>query len=167
MSSLPCYRAAARNILRQHYRQAAIFPTTRGAFSRSFAICRHHDAALRSKKDSIRLHIRSLEESRRKITSTAVLRHGHIEPPKPGEELHVTFIDKDGDTHEFEVSEGDNLLDIAQANDLEMEGMEYRVNWPSALSHCDRCMRRVMRVFDLPRNCTRRRDVRQDTRGRR
>lgn len=51
-----------------------------------------------------------------------MLRHGHIDPPKPGEELHVTFIDKDGDRHEFEVSKGDNLLDIAQANDLEMEG---------------------------------------------
>lgn len=36
--------------------------------------------------------------------------------------LHVTFIDKDGDEHKFEVSEGDNLLDIAQANELEMEG---------------------------------------------
>ncbi|EXJ92249.1 ferredoxin, 2Fe-2S [Capronia epimyces CBS 606.96] len=36
--------------------------------------------------------------------------------------LHVTFIDKDGDRHTFEVSKGDNLLDIAQANDLEMEG---------------------------------------------
>jgi len=36
--------------------------------------------------------------------------------------LHVTFIDKDGQEHKFEVSKGDNLLDIAQANDLEMEG---------------------------------------------
>lgn len=43
--------------------------------------------------------------------------------------LHVTFIDKDGDRHEFEVSKGDNLLDIAQANDLEMEGKLY-------FSHC-------------------------------
>lgn len=34
----------------------------------------------------------------------------------------VTFIDKDGDKHTFEVADGDNLLDIAQANDLEMEG---------------------------------------------
>lgn len=41
--------------------------------------------------------------------------------------LHVTFIDKDGDEHTFEVSEGDNLLDIAQANDLEMEGMQ--IHW--------------------------------------
>ncbi|KAH0840502.1 glucan endo-1,3-alpha-glucosidase agn1 [Fonsecaea pedrosoi] len=35
--------------------------------------------------------------------------------------LKVTFIDKEGDEHTFEVAEGDNLLDIAQANDLEME----------------------------------------------
>jgi hypothetical protein len=38
--------------------------------------------------------------------------------------LHVSFIDKDGQKHDFEVAEGDNLLDIAQANDLEMEGSD-------------------------------------------
>ncbi|KAL8998906.1 MAG: hypothetical protein Q9169_002125 [Polycauliona sp. 2 TL-2023] len=36
--------------------------------------------------------------------------------------LHVTFIDKEGDEHSFEVSAGDNLMDIAQSEDLEMEG---------------------------------------------
>lgn len=36
--------------------------------------------------------------------------------------INVTFIDKDGEKIDFQVSEGDNLLDIAQANDLEMEG---------------------------------------------
>jgi ferredoxin len=36
--------------------------------------------------------------------------------------LYVTFIEKDGTENKFAVSEGDNLLDIAQANDLEMEG---------------------------------------------
>ncbi|KAL9598661.1 MAG: hypothetical protein Q9219_004330 [cf. Caloplaca sp. 3 TL-2023] len=35
--------------------------------------------------------------------------------------LHVTFIDKEGAEHTFEVSAGDNLMDIAQAEDLEME----------------------------------------------
>ncbi|GAM83965.1 hypothetical protein ANO11243_019550 [Dothideomycetidae sp. 11243] len=35
---------------------------------------------------------------------------------------HVTFIDKSGQSTTFEVSDGSNLLDIAQANDLEMEG---------------------------------------------
>jgi hypothetical protein len=36
--------------------------------------------------------------------------------------LHVTFIDKDGDEYKIAVSKGDNLLDVAQANDIEMEG---------------------------------------------
>lgn len=36
--------------------------------------------------------------------------------------LKVTFITKEGESLTFEVSEGDNLLDIAQDNDLEMEG---------------------------------------------
>ncbi|KAL9607899.1 MAG: hypothetical protein Q9167_007237 [Letrouitia subvulpina] len=54
--------------------------------------------------------------------TSPVTSHGHITPPKPGEELHVTFVDKDGGEHTFEVSEGDNLMDIAQAEDLEMEG---------------------------------------------
>ena len=35
----------------------------------------------------------------------------------------MTFIDKDGLEVKLQVAEGDNLLDIAQANDLEMEGM--------------------------------------------
>jgi ferredoxin-2, mitochondrial len=45
--------------------------------------------------------------------------------------LHVTFIDKDGESHTFEVSKGDNLLDIAQANDLEMEGIHSPTRPPS------------------------------------
>lgn len=48
--------------------------------------------------------------------------HGHIHKPKPGEELKITFITKDGAQHTFEVAEGDNLLDIAQAYNLDMEG---------------------------------------------
>ncbi|KAK0652351.1 electron transfer protein, partial [Cercophora newfieldiana] len=48
--------------------------------------------------------------------------HGHVDPPKPGEELYVTFIDKEGLETKIAVNEGDNLLDIAQAHDLEMEG---------------------------------------------
>lgn len=34
----------------------------------------------------------------------------------------MTFIDKDGTEVKLAVCEGDNLLDIAQAHDLEMEG---------------------------------------------
>lgn len=34
----------------------------------------------------------------------------------------MTFVDKENREHKIAVSKGDNLLDIAQANDLEMEG---------------------------------------------
>ena len=37
--------------------------------------------------------------------------------------VHVTFIDKEGLESTFAVAEGDNLLDIAQSEDIEMEGM--------------------------------------------
>lgn len=43
----------------------------------------------------------------------------------------VTFIDKEGDSHTFEVADGANLLDIAQANDLEMEGTSF----PTPICH--------------------------------
>jgi len=59
---------------------------------------------------------------RRHFSSTPVARHGHLDPPKPGEERKITFIDKDGQASTFEVADGDNLLDIALANDIEMEG---------------------------------------------
>ncbi|KAF9885635.1 hypothetical protein FE257_012726 [Aspergillus nanangensis] len=59
---------------------------------------------------------------RRSFSVTAGVQHGHITPPKPGEEINISFIDKDGEKYDFKVAEGDNLLDIAQANDLEMEG---------------------------------------------
>ena len=42
--------------------------------------------------------------------------------PNPGEELHITFITKDGKQLTYEVAEGDNILDIAQAHNLDMEG---------------------------------------------
>lgn len=58
----------------------------------------------------------------RNLHSSARLWHGHLHKPNPGEELHITFISKDGLQHTFEVAEGDNLLDIAQAHNLDMEG---------------------------------------------
>jgi len=84
--------------------------------------CRRHQAELETKKDHIRQYIRALKLGRRRFSTSPASRHGHLDPPKPGEELHVTFIDKDGEKYTFEVAKGDNLLDIAQANDIEMEG---------------------------------------------
>ncbi|KAJ4863813.1 hypothetical protein T069G_00343 [Trichoderma breve] len=76
---------------------------------------------LRSAPTSRALQSLQLSPSRRAFSTTPQRRHGHVTPPKPGEELWVTFIDKEGEEHKFAVSAGDNLLDIAQANDLEME----------------------------------------------
>ncbi|KAK9494106.1 2Fe-2S ferredoxin-type domain-containing protein [Lipomyces doorenjongii] len=58
----------------------------------------------------------------RLFSRTVVRRHGHIHDPKPGEEIHVTFITREGDQVHIDAAEGDNLLDIAQAQDLDMEG---------------------------------------------
>lgn len=58
----------------------------------------------------------------RRLHQSVSLRHGHLHTPKPGEELHITFITKDGEQHTFEVAEGDNILDIAQHYNLDMEG---------------------------------------------
>lgn len=69
-----------------------------------------------------RLPLSRTHDISRPFTTTPTRQHGDLTPPKPGEERKVTFIDKEGHEHTFVVSDGDNLLDIAQANDLEMEG---------------------------------------------
>ncbi|KAI9892209.1 MAG: mitochondrial matrix iron-sulfur protein [Vezdaea aestivalis] len=56
------------------------------------------------------------------MSVSAPVFHGQLTPPKPGEEINISFIDKEGIEHQFAVGKGDNLLDIAQENDLEMEG---------------------------------------------
>ncbi|KAI2608105.1 ferredoxin [Hypoxylon fragiforme] len=83
----------------------------------AFSIC----TRLRPNAPLIR-HTRASATLLRQFSTTPIHQHGHIHPPKPGEELYVTFIDKEGREHKIAVSKGDNLLDIAQAHDLEMEG---------------------------------------------
>lgn len=56
------------------------------------------------------------------LHTSPILNHGHLHKPNPGEELHITFITKDGNQYTYEVAEGDNILDIAQAHNLDMEG---------------------------------------------
>ncbi|KAL6929485.1 mitochondrial matrix iron-sulfur protein [Hanseniaspora valbyensis] len=56
------------------------------------------------------------------FTTTTLLNHGHLHPPKKGEELYITFVLKDGSQKKYAVSEGDSVLDIAQGNNLDMEG---------------------------------------------
>lgn len=58
--------------------------------------------------------------------------HASYKKSTDGNRLYVTFVDKEGDEHKIAVNEGDNLLTIAQANDIEMEGKllynEYRLD---------------------------------------
>ncbi|PSR87129.1 2Fe-2S ferredoxin-type domain-containing protein [Coniella lustricola] len=77
---------------------------------------------VRNPRPFLRTRRAGLPHAARPFSSSTTRRHGHIETPKPGEELWVTFVEKDGQEHKVAVSAGDNLLDIAQAHDLEMEG---------------------------------------------
>lgn len=77
---------------------------------------------IRSTASTTARNILVFPQATRLFSSAAVNFHGHVHKPKPGEELKVTFISKDGLLLTFEVAEGDNLLDIAQANNLDMEG---------------------------------------------
>jgi hypothetical protein len=47
---------------------------------------RRHVAEMQMKKDLIRNHIHALQTSRRKFSNSCALSHGHLDPPKPGEE---------------------------------------------------------------------------------
>ncbi|KAI1452377.1 ferredoxin [Annulohypoxylon moriforme] len=67
-------------------------------------------------------HSRVVAPFLRQFSTSLSRQHGHVHKPKEGEELYITFIDKDEKEHKIAVAEGDNLLDIAQAHDLEMEG---------------------------------------------
>lgn len=72
-----------------------------------------------SSRQSSRLSVASstIFPSRRPFSSSSSLLHAHLDPPKPGEERKVTFIDKDGDEYTYEVADGDNLLDIGVSLD--------------------------------------------------
>ncbi|MCJ1310699.1 hypothetical protein MMC25_004365 [Agyrium rufum] len=58
----------------------------------------------------------------RRFSTTSPAQHNDLTPPKPGEEIHLTIIDKDNHPTPLTVAAGDNLLDIAQSFDLDMEG---------------------------------------------
>ncbi|CCE64409.1 hypothetical protein TPHA_0H02050 [Tetrapisispora phaffii CBS 4417] len=56
------------------------------------------------------------------FSTSSIWYHGHLKTPKPGEELKITFILKDGKQTTYDTSEGDSILDIAEAHNLDMEG---------------------------------------------
>ncbi|CZS89525.1 related to electron transfer protein [Rhynchosporium graminicola] len=81
-------------------------------------------------------HYRWFSESNPDIVRS--ISHGHWEPPPKGKELYVTFVDKDGNEDKVAVNEGDNLLTVAQANDIEMEGMSPKCACEGSCS-CSTC----------------------------
>lgn len=78
--------------------------------------------ASRGIRGSIAIQSRLRITPQRPFHITRINYHGHLHKPKPGEELKVTFITKQGEQLTYEVAEGDNVLDIAQAHNLDMEG---------------------------------------------
>ncbi|KAK4114612.1 ferredoxin [Canariomyces notabilis] len=110
--TLPSLRIAPRHTI------ASIAPRAR-CYTKASALAA---GPRRPSQLAVRLAPSSSALQKRSFAVSSAVSHGHIEPPKPGEELYVTFIDKEGREHRIAVSKGDNLLDIAQANDLEMEG---------------------------------------------
>ena len=57
-------------------------------FCRPFSITnrRRHAIEVQAKKDKIRAYIQDLQHARRKFSTSQSASHGHIDPPKPGEE---------------------------------------------------------------------------------
>ncbi|KNC96226.1 adrenodoxin [Spizellomyces punctatus DAOM BR117] len=58
----------------------------------------------------------------RSFQSATPLLHKAVEKPKTGEGLQVNYITPDGEKVTVYAKEGDNLLDIAHANDIDLEG---------------------------------------------
>ncbi|ROW01983.1 hypothetical protein VMCG_05546 [Cytospora schulzeri] len=95
---------------------------TCGSSSSSIILPRPSSVLAQKHRTAFRICRSSPALAARAFTTTPTRKHGHVDPPKAGEEIWVTFIDKDGDEHKIAASKGDNLLDVAQAHDLEMEG---------------------------------------------
>jgi len=60
--------------------------------------------------------------ARRGVCNTIPRNHSTSAHTEQSPRRKITFIDKDGHASTFTVADGDNLLDIAIANDIEMEG---------------------------------------------
>ncbi|KAI8818531.1 2Fe-2S ferredoxin-type domain-containing protein [Fimicolochytrium jonesii] len=56
------------------------------------------------------------------IHSSIPLRHAEIKKPAPGTGLKVTYVTAEGEKITVEANEGDNLLDLAHAYDIDLEG---------------------------------------------
>ncbi|KAG0023582.1 hypothetical protein BGZ81_008068 [Podila clonocystis] len=56
------------------------------------------------------------------FSTSSVWQHGAMTRPAPGQGIKVNFITREGETVTVEANEGESLLDVARANDLDVEG---------------------------------------------
>ena len=54
--------------------------------------------------------------------NSRIIRHGSVEKPIAGQGLKVTFVTPQNESITVEAKEGTNLLDLAHANDIDLEG---------------------------------------------
>ncbi|KAF9205940.1 hypothetical protein BGZ49_003275 [Haplosporangium sp. Z 27] len=59
---------------------------------------------------------------RASFSIASVLQHGALPRPAPGTGFKVHFIKPDGEKVTVEANDGESLLDVARANDLDVEG---------------------------------------------
>ncbi|KAG9070959.1 hypothetical protein KI688_008502 [Linnemannia hyalina] len=56
------------------------------------------------------------------FSTGAVWQHGSMPRPAPGTGIKVNFVKPDGETVTVEANEGESLLDLARATDMDVEG---------------------------------------------
>ncbi|KAF9368897.1 hypothetical protein CPC16_004944 [Podila verticillata] len=56
------------------------------------------------------------------FSTGSVWQHGALPRPAPGQGIKVNFVTREGETVTVEANEGESLLDLARANDLDVEG---------------------------------------------
>ncbi|KAF8936675.1 hypothetical protein BGZ58_003861 [Dissophora ornata] len=62
------------------------------------------------------------DETDQSGSSNRVCQHGALPRPAPGTGLKVHFVKHDGEKVTVEANDGESLLDVARANDLDVEG---------------------------------------------
>ncbi|CAG8439193.1 7428_t:CDS:2 [Ambispora leptoticha] len=81
---------------------------------------------LNSKSISCKIPAKIFVSPRRNIqkrffSCTAVNKHKEIAPPKEGEGVKINIITREGDKHTIQANEGDSIMDITMAHDIDLE----------------------------------------------
>ncbi|KAF9298729.1 hypothetical protein BGZ88_004936 [Linnemannia elongata] len=99
----------------------------RSAISRTCRIPRNQSISMQSGRigslASWNINNSNILPSQQAAFSTgAVWQHGSLPRPAPGTGIKVNFVKPTGETVTVEANEGESLLDLARANDMDVEG---------------------------------------------